>query len=248
MPSNVHAMAPTLTDRLREAPPGIHGSGNEYWGLAWPALDWLEDELQEGMATLETGSGASTIVFAAAATDHVAVTPDPDEEVRVRRSCEELGVSSERVSFQVGYSHDVLPALPQRPLDLVLLDGAHGFPYPILDWWHIAPRIQIGGRILLDDAYMPPVAVVLDYVRSSKAWAIERSIGYRTVVVRKVADELPPFDWEGERIGGRMTFRYLPPLERAVASTRHRVFSTRAGLAVVGLYRRGSGLRWRKTG
>ncbi len=58
---------------------------------------------------------------------------------------------------------------------------------------------------------MPPVAVVLDHAQGSKAWDVERAVGYRTVVLRKLADELPPFDWEGERLGGRMTFRYLPP-------------------------------------
>ena len=241
-------MTTTLTERLRASPPGIHGSGDEYWGLAWPALEWLEGELREGMATVETGSGASTIVFAAAGTDHVAVTADPDEEERVRGACRELDVSSERVTFEVGYSHDMLPRLADRELDLALLDGAHGFPYPVLDWWHLAPRLKVGGRMLLDDAYMPPVAVVLDHARSSKSWEIERAISYRTVVLRKVADELPPFDWEGGRLGGHMTFRYLPPLDRAVASSRHRVFSTRAGLALVELYRRGSGLKWRKTG
>jgi Methyltransferase domain len=242
------AVATTLTERLRAAPPGIHGGGDEYWGLAWPALEWLERELRADMATVETGSGASTIVFAAAGADHVAVTPDPDEEARVRAACRELGISSDRVSFEVGYSHDVLPRLSERTLDLALLDGAHGFPYPILDWWNIAPRLKVGGRVLLDDAYMPPVAVVLDYARSSRAWDVEPAISYRTVVLRKVAEELPPFDWEGERLGGRMTFRYLPPLDRAVAATRHRVFSTRAGLALVELYRRGSGLKWRRTG
>jgi hypothetical protein len=241
-------MPPSLTDRLRAAPPGIHGEGDEYWGLAWPALEWLESELREGMATLETGSGASTIVFAGAGAEHVAITPDPDEETRIRRACDALGVPSERVSFEVGFSHDVLPRLPDRPLDLVLLDGAHGFPYPILDWWYVAPRVEVGGRILLDDAYLPPVTAVVDHARESPAWEVERAVGYRTVVVRKLADELPPFDWEGTRLGGRMTFRYLPPAERAVASTRHRLFSTKAGLALVGLYRRGSGLRWRKTG
>lgn len=238
----------TLTERLQAAPPGIHGEGDEYWGLAWPALSWLEEHLRGDMATVETGSGASTIVFAASGADHVAVTPDPEEEERVREMCRELGVSSDRVSFEVGFSHDVLPRLPECALDLALLDGAHGFPYPILDWWHLAPRLKVGGRMLLDDAYMPPVAVVLDHARSSKAWEIEPAISYRTAVVRKLADELPAFDWQGERIGGRMTFRYLPPAERAVASTRHRVFSTRAGLALVELYRRGSGLKWRKTG
>ena len=78
------------------------------------------------MTTLETGSGASTIVFAAAGTDHTAVTPDAAEEGRVRATCRELGVSSDRVAFEVGFSHDVLPRLSGSPLDLVLLDGAHG--------------------------------------------------------------------------------------------------------------------------
>jgi Methyltransferase domain len=241
-------MSATLTERLRASPPGIHGAGDEYWGLAWPALEWLESELREGMTTLETGSGASTMVFAGAGTEHVAVTPDANEETRIRAACSELGVSSDRVSFEVGFSHDVLPRLPDRPLDLVLLDGAHGFPYPILDWWYVAPHVKVGGRILLDDAYLPPVTAVLDHARESSAWAVEGAVGYRTVVVRKLKGELPPFDWEGTRLGGRMSFRYLPPTERAVAATRHRIFSTRAGLAVVGLYRRGSGLRWRRTG
>lgn len=238
----------TLTDRLRAAPPGIHGAGDEYWGLAWPALEWLEGELRAGMSTLETGSGASTMVFAAAGTSHVAVTPNADEEARIREACRRLGVTSEQVTFEIGYSHEVLPRLPEQPLDLALLDGAHGFPYPILDWWHVASRLAMGGRVLLDDAYMPPVTAVVDHARRSRAWEVERAVGYRTVVLRKLADELPPFDWDGARLGGHMSFRYLPAGERAVASARHRLFSTRAGLAIVKAYRRGTGLKWRKTG
>ena len=70
----------------------------------------------------------------------------------------------------------------------------------------------------------------------------------RYKIVRKVADGLPPFDWSGKRVGGRMNFRYLPAAERGVAALRHRVFSSRLGLRAVGLARRGSGLRWRKSG
>ena len=227
-------------------PPGIHGAGDEYWGLAWPALEWLENELREDMSTLETGSGASTIVSPQPGRTRRRHTGDARRRVSARVSS--FGVSSERVSFEIGFSHEVLPRLPQRVLDVVLLDGAHGFPYPVLDWWYVAAQVRVGGCILLDDAYMPPVAVIVDHARASKAWDVECAVGYRTVVVRKLADELPPFDWEGERIGGRMTFRYLPPAERIVASARHRAFSTRAGLALVELYRRGSGLKWRKTG
>jgi len=241
-------MAPTIADRLRSAPPGLHGPGDEYWGLSWPALEWLEGALEKGMATLETGAGASTIVFAAARTSHEAVTPEPEEEARIRATCEHLSVPADTVTFRIGSSHEVLPALESRELDLVLLDGAHGFPYPVLDWWHVAPRLRPGGRLLLDDAYLPPVAAVLDHLGRSADWQVERTVGYRTVVVRKLNERLPPFDWEGGRIGGRLAFRHLPPGERAVASARHRFFSTRLGLSLVGVYRRRSGLRWRKNG
>ncbi len=237
-----------ITANLRARPPGLHGAGDEYWGLAWPALEWLERNVEAGMQTVETGAGASTIVFAAKGAEHVAVTPDPTEEQRIRAEADRRGISTERVSFLVGPSHEVLPALEPRQLDLVLVDGAHGFPYPMLDWWFLAPSLKVGGRILLDDAYMPPVGALVDALGAQAGWDVVETVGYRTVVVRKTAEGLPGFDWGGERVGGRMNFRYLPATERGVAAVRHRVFSSRLGLRAVSLARRGTGLRWRKAG
>lgn len=241
-------MTGRLTDDLRSSPPGLHGAGDEYWGLAWTALEWLEENVSPGMATLETGSGSSTLVFAARGAEHEAVTADAAEEARARAECERRGISSERVRFLIGPSHEVLARWKPRPLDLVLVDGAHGFPYPVLDWWYVAPHVRVGGLVLLDDAYMPPVRVLVDALRDMPGWEVAAPIGQRTVAVRKVADGLPPFDWHGEPIGGRMSFRYLPPPRRAAASLRHRVFSTRLGLRLVALARRGSSLRWQKRG
>ena len=235
-----------LTDDLRASPPGLHGAGDEYWGLAWAALEWLEDNVTPGMATLETGSGSSTLVFAAGGAEHEAITPDPAEEERIRSECERRGISSAQLRFHIGSSHEVLPRWEARPLDLVLVDGAHGFPYPILDWWYVAPHVRVGGVVLLDDAYMPPVRVLVDALREQPAWEVTAPIGHRTVAVRKVSDGVPPFDWSGERLGGRMSFGHLPPRRRAAASLRHRAFTTRLGLRLVALARRRSALRWRK--
>jgi Methyltransferase domain len=225
-------VAHTLTERLRRAPPGLHGEG-EYWGLAWSALGWIEEHVHPGMATLEVGAGASTIVFAACGAAHEAITPDSAEEERVRRQCASLGVDSSGVTFRIGPSHDVLPGWEPRPLDLVLIDGAHGFPYPILDWWQLAPHLRVGGTMLLDDAYLPAVTAVVDFVRDSPAWELEDAVSFRTARVRKVREEPPPFDADSLAAHGRMSFRYLPPGRRVVASTRQRVFSTRAGLWLV---------------
>jgi len=234
-----------LTDQLRRDPPGLHAGGSEYWGLAWEALEWLEREVRPGMATLETGAGASTLVFAAAGAEHEAVTPEANEEVRLRAEAERHGVDAGRVTFRIGFSHEVLPQLEPRPLDLVLIDGAHGFPYPILDWWFVARRVKVGGRVLLDDAYMPPVRAIVDALRADPSWAVEDAASFRTAVVRKLTDSPPSFDWEG---GGRMGFGYLPLAGRAAASARQRLFSTRLGLRAVELARRRTGLRFRRKG
>jgi hypothetical protein len=239
----------SLTAHLRSRPPGLHGDGgSETWGLAWGALEWLEREVKPGMRTIETGSGASTIVLAARGALHEAVTPDPAEESRIRATCASLGIDSSGAHFRIGPSHEVLPGLEQHPLDLALIDGAHGFPYPVIDWWAIAPRIRVGGRVLLDDAYMPPVTMILDGLRGDPSWEVEGAVGYRTVILRRTGTGLPHFDWDGRGVGGRMTFRYLPPGRRLVASARHRFFSTRLGLRIVELARRDAGLRFRKTG
>ena len=223
------AMATPLTDALRADPPGLHGGG-EHWGLAWAALGWLESNVQPGWATLETGSGASTLVFAAAGAAHEAVTPDPGEEERIRRDCAARGIDTSGVTFRIGPSHEVLARWEPRPLDLVLVDGAHGFPYPILDWWHLAPHLRVGGTLLLDDAYLPAVDAVVEYARASAAWRLEDAVSFRTARLTKLADDTPPFLAGADAGRGRMRFAYLPPHRRVVASARQRVFGSRAGV------------------
>ena len=226
----------SLTEQLMREQPSLHGEA-QLWGLAWAALAYIERTVQPGMATLETGAGASTIVFAARGADHEVVTPSAEEAERITRECERRGISTDRLRFAIGSSADVLRDWEPRPLDLVLVDGAHAFPYPTLDWWYLAPHLKVGGLMLLDDAYMPPVAAVVDHLRNSKAWRLEAPASFRTAVARKLADEVPDGEWKGERLAGRMSFRYRPPTQRAVAAVRQRFFSTRLGLAVVELVR-----------
>src|SRR3954463_15044421 len=86
--------------------------------------------------------------------------------------------------------------------------------------------------MLLDDAYMPPVAAVVEHCRRSKAWSLEEPISFRTAVARKLADEGIDGEWKGSL--AKLDFSYLPPGQRAVSAVRQRVFSTRAGLKALG--------------
>jgi hypothetical protein len=226
-------VARSLAAKLKADPPPLHADGAHCASLHWPALEWLERTVRPGWSTLETGAGLSTMVLAARGAEHQAVTPDAGEAERIRTECANRGISTEQVEFLIGPSHERLRGWAPRQLDLVLVDGAHGFPYPVLDWWFVAPHVKPGGLVVLDDAYMSAVATLLEYLRSRPAWRVEEAIGYRTVIVRKLSDELPPFDSLGEEGVHDVSFAYLPPHRRVVAATRHRVFSTRAGLAAV---------------
>ena len=133
------------------------------------------------MATLETGAGSSTLAFAAGGAEHVAITPDGGEEARIRAKARALGIDDSKVSFRIGPSHELLPALEERPLDLCLVDGAHGFPYPILDWWYLARACASAAAC----SSTTPTCRRFDSRRRPAAAAglgARRDVGYRTVV------------------------------------------------------------------
>jgi hypothetical protein len=218
-PQYAAAISPPLTDQLRSDPPRLHGAGDDYFGLAWPALEWLERNVSAGMTTLETGSGASSIVFAASGAQHTVISPAPDEHDRIKAWCAEHGISTERVTF-VPESSDVALGAGDGPLDLALLDGAHLFPFPALDWFHTSRRLKVGGRVVLDDANLPSVNMVVRFLRSSPSWELEGAISYRTVCFRKLDDEVG-YDSIGQRFDRIPRFGYLSPPARVAAYARH---------------------------
>jgi hypothetical protein len=210
--------ATPVTDALRAAPPSLHG--DTYFGLQWDALRWLERTVQPGWTTLETGCGGSTVVFAARGARHVAITPAAYEHDAVRAYCAQHAISTAALSFLTAPSDEaLLREWTPEPLDLVLVDGAHGFPFPALDWYLTARHLRPGGLVVLDDAFLPSVHVVVRFLRSNPSWRMEKPLGYRTVAFRKVADELS-YDWVGSRFDRIPRFDYLPPGQRVAAYAR----------------------------
>jgi hypothetical protein len=215
-------VAETLTKKLRAKPVQAHARG--YLGIAWAALDWLERNVNAGMHTLETGSGASTVVFAASGAAHVAISPDSSEHQRIARYCEQEGIALDHVRFIAESSHTALvDSWQPEPLDVVLIDGAHSFPFPILDWINTAPHLRVGGRVIVDDANQPTANLLARFLRKSPAWELETVLGHRTPCFRKLDDEYLTFEWDDYDLG-RPHFDYLPPGRRFVAWLRHRIF------------------------
>ena len=144
------------------------------------------------------------------------------------RYCAAHGIPTDRLRFIADSSHTaLLGEWEAEPLDIVLIDGAHSFPFPTLDWTYTAPHLKVGGRMLVDDAYQPAVNSIARYMRATAGWELETVPGHRTPVFRKL-DEVPlSFDWDDHALG-RARFDYLPPGRRVAASARYRLLERTA--------------------
>jgi predicted O-methyltransferase YrrM len=165
------------------------------WKVSNQLLTSLDGLLHEGERTLETGAGVSTLLFAMRHCHHQAVVPDPDLAQRIKDWCGGNGVPTDRLEFVLGRSEDELPRLSEDgPLDLVLIDGAHGFPAPFLDWFYAARRIRPGGYVVIDDTQIWTGDVLRRFLASERQWRPIHRARYEFAVFQRLEDG-PVGEW-----------------------------------------------------
>jgi hypothetical protein len=164
-----------IVQRLLTDKPSFHMGGEARWDALPGTLEAIRRFTCHGDTTVETGAGASTVVFAACGASHTAISPDPAEHEQVRNYCKRIGVDTSRLSFVVGLSDDVLPSLLglDRTLDVAFIDGEHCYPIPAVDWYYTTRSLKIGGRLLIDDIPIPAVGQLFRHMRLEPNWHFE---------------------------------------------------------------------------
>jgi hypothetical protein len=165
------------------------------FALSGDALRFIEGEVSENSATLETGAGLSTVLFALKHTRHTSVVPDAAQADRIRAYCSQHSIPIDRLHFEIGRSEEVLPRLTQTPLDLVLIDGRHGFPTPFIDWFYTSAALRVGGALIVDDTLLWTGEVLKRFLRAEPEWRFERDFFLQTAVFRKLADGSHDKSW-----------------------------------------------------
>ncbi len=74
---------------------------------------------------------------------------------------------NENVTFVEGPTQITLPQyrFPQK-LQMVLIDGPHGYPFPDLEYYYFYPLIEPGGLLLIDDLPFPSIARMFEIIRA----------------------------------------------------------------------------------
>jgi hypothetical protein len=215
-------------EELLEQPPRLHVDRHgklTSWRASDALLRCIDSHLRPGMSTLETGAGVSSILFAMRGCRHIAVAPDISQAERIRAWCRSHDIPTDDLSFVTEPSETALPAMPREPLDVVLIDGAHGFPTPFIDWYYAGLRVDVGGVVIIDDTQIWTGRVLRDFLAADESWALEEERRLEFVAFRRSALR-PVGEWTDQSYVLRRSFTANSPhpgrrtVGRAVASGR----------------------------
>lgn len=173
------------------------------WGVDPNVARFLFEAVQPGWRTLETGAGISTVVFAMrGVADHTAITPETAEAQAIRAYAATKRISTESVEFVHEASEWFLPGVRfdlrarLEGRDLVLIDGKHAFPWPILDWFYTADLLRQGGLMVLDDTNLQSVRMLTDFLDEEQGrWRLRHDFNYRTRVYEKLTRQATDVAW-----------------------------------------------------
>jgi hypothetical protein len=154
-----------LVTTILKSPPQIHpASATNVWSTEASCYEFLARNVEPGSKTMETGAGVSTVLFAAWGCEHLTVVPKERERDGILSYCADSGIDTSLLRFDVRGSEFVLPELsPDVEFDLVFIDGNHGFPIPIIDWFYGAGHLRDGGVVVFDDMQLPAVNFWIDW-------------------------------------------------------------------------------------
>jgi hypothetical protein len=187
-------------EKFLELEPKFHYDENNEpisWGIGKDVLAYVGESLPAGSRTAETGSGISTVFFAAAGFRNTAVSPDEREFESIRRFCGEHDISLASTTMLKGFSEDILPTIKFGPLDMALIDGRHGFPTPYIDWYYFARALKVGGWMIVDDTQILTGKVLDTFMDEDAHWRLLRRFD-KTSVFEKLDDQVHAGEWNSQ--------------------------------------------------
>ena len=230
--SRSHHVDPLLGE-IRRDPPKAHPSAPAgVWSATLDCLEFIHAKAA-GKVTLETGCGASTIVFASVAAEHTAVFLNPSEGEAVALWCRGHGVDTSGLQLVPGSSPEELAKLPDDPIDLLFIDGCHAHPFPQLDWYLAAPRVRSGGIVIVDDIQLPGPASLHRFLRRDEHWGLLIDAGFWSAFRRRAAfDSTTEWASQTHPVDGLDRMRHLARTPRRLAAlARNARYAQRLGVA-----------------
>ena len=143
----------------------------------------------------ETGTGKTTLFFSHLSAHHVVFAKDDTgdgDSLKVVRESSLL--RTDRVEFVVGPTQRTLPGFEFKgKLQIALIDGPHGYPFPELEYYYLYPQICEGGLLVLDDIDIPTIFNMFRFLREDRMFELVEVVRTTAFFKRTAEHSLDPF-------------------------------------------------------
>jgi hypothetical protein len=197
----------SLLAEILESSRAIHRSGS----MSPAALVTLARHLEARTVqqSAETGTGASSLIFSHLSKAHTVFALDTDESIStVLRN---PSLKRETVSFVDGPTQKTLPVHSfSWPLQAVLIDGPHAYPFPDLEYFYLYPHIEKDGLLVIDDIHIPSIHNLFRVVSHDEMFRLIEVCGKTAFLQRTEAPVFDPWEdgWWLQRFNRRTLWRY----------------------------------------
>jgi predicted O-methyltransferase YrrM len=187
----------------------IKNGRHRCYGLKREVLSFIAENTNENSKTLETGAGCSTLVFGLSGAAHIAVTPSLSEINLIGSYAIAHEIPMNKVRFVQESSDSFLPKNKEEGFDLVLLDGKHAFPWPVIDWFYTADKLKLGGLMIIDDIEMRSVSMLVDFLKADTGWAEVNEFSGQAIVFKKKKESVHDVAWHMQPYAVPGTFQKI---------------------------------------
>jgi len=80
------------------------------------------------------------------------------------------GISISRFTPIISSSVEALPAIKSTDFDLIFIDGAHRFPFPMVDWFYATNLLKHHGYIIIDDTDIISCFILYKFMEADEHW------------------------------------------------------------------------------
>ncbi len=178
-----------LLDQIAGLPGDWHGAGS----LGVDVLGRIAFHAgRDILSSAETGAGKSTLLLSHLSKRHTVFALDWGESISAVRSSPLF--NSANVEFIEGPTLKTLPAhVFAEELQLVLIDGPHGYPFPDMEYWYFYPHIAKGGLLIIDDIHIPTIYNLFTFLKDEAMFDLLEVVGTTAIFRRTAASLFDPY-------------------------------------------------------
>jgi hypothetical protein len=178
-------------ERLLAEVAGLPDTWHTDGTLAADALAALAKHAGEVAHSMETGTGKSTLLLSHLSQDHkvFALAGDSSHGAVIGSPL----LNKETVEFVLGPTQQTLPAYRfGNQLQLAVIDGPHGYPFPDLEYYYTYPHLEQGALLVVDDIHIATVFNMFSFLREDSMFELLEVVGTTAFFRRTDEPTFPP--------------------------------------------------------